>query len=201
MSFAAAIMTPLALLLPAPGGVQASRDPWDEPAGVSAIGQQEPEALHATAERPAIPDFVGWTVHVAVERFEPVPAQQVRIEQRMTIRITPRSEVTQRSMVVEVPDEAIGPRFVERKIGKCVKVAHISGVQADAGSRLLLFMNDRRIVSAMLERACRARDFYSGFYLSKSDDGKLCVARDTLQSRSGANCKLTQLRELVAIGD
>jgi hypothetical protein len=28
-------------------------------------------------------------------------------------------------------------------------------------------------------------------------DGRLCVDRDTLLSRSGMNCKLTRIRELV----
>ena len=88
-------------------------------------------------------------------------------------------------------------RFIERNIGRCVPVSGISGVQPDAGNRLLLFMRDRRVVSAMLERACRARDFYSGFYVERTPDGQLCVDRDTLLSRSGANCKLTRIRQLI----
>lgn len=197
MSFAAAIMTPLALVLSAPGGVEAP----DEIAVLADLAVQQPHVEQATPDRPAASEFTGWGLQVVVHSFEPAPAQQVRIEQRMTIRITPRRQSTQPNMLVELPNQAIGPRFVERKIGKCVKVERISGVQSDSGNRLLLFMNDRRIVSAMLERACRARDFYSGFYLSKSDDGKLCIARDTLQSRSGANCKLTQLSELIQVRD
>jgi hypothetical protein len=49
----------------------------------------------------------------------------------------------------------------------------------------------------MLNRACRARDFYSGFYVERASDGRICVDRDTLLSRSGANCKLTRIRQLV----
>ena len=86
-------------------------------------------------------------------------------------------------------------------MGKCLAVSGIAGVQSGGGSRLILFMRDRRIVSASLERACRARDFYSGFYLSQSEDGRLCVDRDTLLSRSGANCKLTRLRQLVEVDE
>lgn len=200
MSFATAMLTPLALLLPAPGGVAPlAEPPFAAPAGVSQ--PPEPQAARATSQLPEANRSAGWSMHIVVQQFEPDAAHQVRIEQRMTIRISPQGESSQRNMFVELPDQAIGPRFVERKIGECVKVARISGVQTDVGNRLLLFMSDRRIISAMLERACRARDFYSGFYLSKSEDGKLCVARDTLQSRSGANCKLTKLRELVEIGD
>jgi hypothetical protein len=201
MSFATAIMMPLALLLPALGDVEPPRDLSVQAASIPGGERQEPQAERATSERPEAREFVGWSLHLGAQDFEPDAAQQVRIEQRMTIRIAPRGESTQRSMFVELPGHAISPRMVERKIGKCVKVARISGVQTDTGNRLLLFMNDRRIISAMLERACRARDYYSGFYLSKSNDGELCVARDTLQSRSGANCKLTQIRELVEVAE
>jgi len=201
MGFAAAIMTPLALLLPAPGGADTAGGYMFETVAGPAGDVREDAAAAAVPEHPQGPESVGWSIHVEMLAFEPEPARQVRIEQRMTIRITPRSETSQPSMFVELPDRAIGPRFVERKIGECVKASRITGVQTDVGNRLLLFMSDRTIVSAMLERSCRSRDFYSGFYLEESKDGKLCVARDTLQSRSGANCKLTQIRQLVEVGN
>ena len=92
-------------------------------------------------------------------------------------------------------------RYQERKIGKCVSVDDIAGVQTGSGDRLVLFLRDRRMVSARLEKACRARDFYSGFYLERSKDGKLCIERDKLQSRAGANCEVDRLRELVPVDD
>lgn len=81
----------------------------------------------------------------------------------------------------------------------CVPIKGINGVQPGSGNRLVLFMADRRMVSARLEKSCRARDFYSGFYLERNEDGKLCVSRDKLQSRSGTSCELTRMRELVAV--
>jgi hypothetical protein len=119
----------------------------------------------------------------------------------MTIRISPRPSPVRPNMLVDLPGREISPRFLERKIGKCLPVSGIAGVQPNGGSRLLLFMRDQRIVSAELERACRARDFYSGFYLSRSTDGRLCVDRDTLLSRSGANCRLSRIRQLVETDD
>lgn len=86
-------------------------------------------------------------------------------------------------------------------MGKCVSVAGIAGVQPRRGNRLVLFMRDQRIVAADLERACSARDFYSGFYVERSEDGMLCVDRDRLQSRTGARCKLSRLRQLVAVNE
>jgi hypothetical protein len=62
-------------------------------------------------------------------------------------------------------------------------------------------MRDRRVVSASLERSCSARDYYSGFYVERNSDGQICVRRDSLLSRSGANCKLTRLRQLVDTGN
>ena len=122
-------------------------------------------------------------------------AEQVRIEQRVTIRIAPRMVLA--TPLVSTPEEDAAPRFDERKMGKCVAVGGIAGVQIGGDDKLMLFMRDQRIVSATLEKACSARDFYSGFYIERSADGMLCVDRDTLQSRTGANCSLRRLRQLV----
>lgn len=123
---------------------------------------------------------------------------QVRIEQRVIVRIAPRSPLPRTSLMAEFPPQpAAPPRLIERKMDDCVSVASISGVQTNGNDRLILHLRDRRMVSAHLERSCRARDFYSGFYVEKNDDGRLCVKRDKLQSRSGANCEVEQLRQLV----
>ena len=102
-------------------------------------------------------------------------------------------------MFDSLPNSTTAPRFEERRIGKCLPVSGIAGVQTNGEEGLLLYLRDRRMVSASLERSCRSRDFYSGFYVARNGDGRLCVDRDSLQSRSGANCKLTRIRELVEI--
>lgn len=126
---------------------------------------------------------------------------QVRIEQRVTVRIVPQSRVSRQSLMAEIPQPPQPTRFEERKIGKCVAIDNIAGVQTGSGDRLVLYLRDRRMVSARLEKACRSRDFYSGFYLERNKDGMLCVDRDKLQSRAGANCELNRLRELVPASD
>ncbi len=142
-----------------------------------------------TASSPASP------ISQQGESFRPVNQQQVRIEQRITIRVAPRT-VMATPLVAEIDSEA-SPRFDERKMGKCVAVSGIAGVQIGGDDKLMLFMRDQRIVSATLEKACSARDFYSGFYIERSADGMLCVDRDKLQSRTGANCSLRRLRQLI----
>jgi len=53
-------------------------------------------------------------------------------------------------------------------MGRCVAVQRIAGVGTSNENRLLLFMSDRRIVSARLEKSCKPEDFYSGFYVERN---------------------------------
>jgi len=126
-------------------------------------------------------------------------ARQVRIEQRVIIRISPARRAARQSMLAQLPQQARAQRFEEKRIGGCVEVSGIAGVETDSGNRLLLFLRDRRIVSLNLEKACRARDFYSGFYVERNKDGKVCVDRDKLHSRNGAKCEIDRMRQLVAV--
>lgn len=125
--------------------------------------------------------------------------QQVRIEQRVVIRITPQPSAARQNLLAEMPQRASTTRFEERGKEKCVPLEDIAGVQTGSGNRLVLFMRDRRMLSVNLEKSCRARDFYSGFYVEKSKDGRLCVSRDKLQSRTGASCAVEVMRELVEV--
>lgn len=126
-------------------------------------------------------------------------AQQVRIEQRVTIRISPQRQSNRNALLARLPQRGLTTTFEEVEMERCVPMSGISGVQTGTGNRLLLFLRDERIVSINLERTCRARDFYSGFYIERSEDGQLCVGRDELLSRSGAKCEVERMRELVAV--
>lgn len=128
-------------------------------------------------------------------------SRQVRIEQRVIIRITPQRQSTRSDLLARLPQRGLNTRYEEREIDRCLAVSGISGVQTGNGNRLLLFLNDQRIVRVNLERACRARDFYSGFYIERNEDGQLCVDRDELQSRSGAKCEVEGMHQLVAVNE
>lgn len=143
---------------------------------------------------------------VADERPGALPeddvAQQVRIEERVIIRIAPSAPATREGLRALLPRRPAGQaNFQEEKLDGCIPVAAIAAVQPAEQNRLLLFMRDRRVLSAALERACSAEDFYSGFYVERRDDGQLCSRRDKLQSRAGASCRVTQLNRLVAVRD
>ncbi len=124
--------------------------------------------------------------------------QQVRIERRVIVRISPRTPPDRNELLAQLPQREVATRFEEREMDKCLAVDRIAGVQTGSGNRLLLFMRDAGIVSVNLEKACRARDFYSGFYVEQSADGKLCAERDKLQSRSGVTCEVERMMRLVA---
>ena len=127
--------------------------------------------------------------------------RQVRIEQRVVVRIAPQSASSRRSLLADLPQRAVAPQFEEGGKEKCVALDGIAGVQTGSGNRLVLFLRDRRMISVNLEKSCRARDFYSGFYVEKNKDGRLCVERDKLQSRTGARCEVDTMRELVEVRD
>lgn len=181
MNPAAALLAPFLWLLPALSG-----------APLPDSAEDRPEAA-ALSHPPA-----GWDA--AIEAAQPQNAQQVRIEQRVTVRIGPRPLPMPLGPAMfdsGFDGGAPGPRFTERKLGKCVAVAGIAGVQSAPGNRLLLLMRDRRLVTASLRKGCNSRDFYSGFLVSQSGDGMICVKRDSLLSRSGASCQVEGFRQLV----
>lgn len=190
MSLVSVLLFPLALMWPAAAAV----DPEMAAADMRRDDAGEARLLD---EAPALPyDFT------LLGSVSPEDSWQIRIEQRMTIRIAPRAPMRMLpDTPVSMPGERPDHEFEERKMGDCVPVRGIAGVQPERGNRLLFFMRDRRMVSAQLDRSCRAKDFYSGFYLSSSSDGKLCVKRDQLLARSGMSCRLTGLRELVEVDD
>ncbi len=123
---------------------------------------------------------------------------QIRIEQRVVIRVSPRRPA-RRNLTADAPRRSSAPtRLVERKIGKCIQMKSIGAVQPTRDNRLMLYMRDQRLIAANLEKACNARDYYQGFYVEPSKDGKLCIDRDKLQSRTGVKCELSRLRQMVA---
>jgi hypothetical protein len=149
---------------------------------------------------------------MAVDQRQPVeraplpvaePAEQVSIEQRVTIRINPRPAPMPNinNFVTEGADMDGEPRFVERKAGKCLQLGAIAGVQPLDNDRLLLILRDNRLFTAKLSKGCQAREFYSGFIVKRNADGQVCVNRDELLSRSGSSCQVSGFHLLVDSGD
>ena len=124
---------------------------------------------------------------------------QVRIERRVTVRISPRSRAPRQNLTADLEQAPQPVPYEEGWNTECVSINSIAGVQTGSGDRLVLYLRDRRMISARLEKSCRARDFYSGFYVERGDDGNICINRDKLLSRAGAKCELNRMRELIPI--
>ncbi|QWC55862.1 hypothetical protein F7D01_01050 [Erythrobacter sp. 3-20A1M] len=188
MTTFAAFLAPLVFLLPAaPFSGHAETDETDAPGFA-----KSPEAR---ADEPTPP--ANRFPLSAVLRPD---AHQVRIEQRITIRISPRTPEMQ-SAVAEIQRRQRNTRWEERKTSGCIPMASLVGVRVNGADQLLLYTRDRSMFTARLEGSCSARDFYSGFYVEPNKDGKLCIRRDRLQSRNGASCQIAHLGRLVPVSD
>lgn len=198
MNFKAVLLTPIALLLPA--AALAALPQFGSPAEVTRPAQLTPQP-----EAEPEPGFdIGQisAFRTIVDSFRAQAQQQVRIEQQITIRITPHPAPVQQNILSQLPQRAPAPnRIVERNMGKCVPTSGIAGVQISGDNRLIFYLRDQRVAAVTLERACSARDYYSGFYVQRTSDGQICVNRDTLQSRTGAACKVSRLKQLVEVGN
>jgi hypothetical protein len=186
-----AFAAPFALMLPL---VAEAVDVADPPASAGEPSAPQSDAPHAAG------DAGPRDINPLVALRQSSSANQVRIEQRVVIRIAPAPAAPRQSLTADLTQRASPPRFEERGKEKCLGLGTIAGVQTGSGNRLVLFLRDRKMVSVGLEKACRARDFYSGFYVEKNKDGQLCVSRDKLQSRTGARCEIETMRQLVAVG-
>ena len=192
-----AYAAPLALMLPVFGQ------------GASIVSGEPTEDGQPTAQTSSAPDYDAppegpySPAHPVVSPLDAFHSGQtigqVRIEQRVIIRISPQRRTTRNSLLARLPQRGLTTRYEEREMDRCLPVNRIAGVQTGNGNRLLLFLSNQQIVSLNLERACRAREFYSGFYIERNEDGQLCVDRDQLQSRSGAKCDVERMMELVAV--
>ena len=198
MASLAIILSPLLLFAasaadrPVADGVSVERPAHQEQETISRLTEEA-----ARRQSQASPGAAPWWVRFAPD-FRAPTANQVRIERRVIVRISPRAVPAQSFAPATVQTRA-PVRFVSRPMEDCVPVSAIAGVRADTGNRLLLYLRDRRLASAQLERACSARDYYSGFYFEPNDDGRLCIDRDRLLSRTGARCSLSNMAQLVPV--
>jgi hypothetical protein len=117
---------------------------------------------------------------------------QVRSEQRVIIRLpsrpAPGAAKNGRSGTVE---------YKEKKIGKCILMDRLIASRPGPKETLELATRDGNLIRAYLGDGCLAREFYAGAYVERSADGKLCVDRDLLHARTGAQCEIDKLRVLV----
>jgi hypothetical protein len=136
----------------------------------------------ATGEPGLLPDpsFAGW--------------YQVRSEQRIIIRLPSRpASGTGAGRSTQQEPAA----YKEEKVGKCILMDRLIASRPGPKESLELATRDGHLIRAYLGDGCLAREFYAGAYVERSTDGKLCVDRDLLHARTGAQCEIDKFRVLV----
>lgn len=171
-------------------------------AGAANAGDTAVTNRAAKTVRVAAPLIDMWSMRSALAVFlERQTVRQVRIERRVVVRISPQTMAARQELSAQMFERELAGRYAEKRMGTCLPLEGIAAVQTGSGNRLVLFLRDQRMVSLSLEKTCRARDFYSGFYVERHQDGRLCVDRDRLQSRTGVQCGVARLRQLVVAED
>ncbi len=134
--------------------------------------------VSATAE-------VGWGQPVAANGWFKIDfGYQRRQQERVIIRIPPKP--------------APAPvKWKEQKIGKCILMNRLVGSRPGPKESLEILTSDGNVIRAYLGDGCLAREFYAGAYVERSADGKLCIDRDLLHARTGAQCEIDKFRLLV----
>ena len=102
-------------------------------------------------------------------------------------------------IIVRVP--RLGPpppqiTWKEKRGPKCIAARELAGALVSAPDAVDLVLTGNRRVRAKLDDSCEALDFYSGFYLKPSPDGKICADRDAIRARSGTSCQIDAFRTL-----
>ncbi|MGQ2975190.1 MAG: hypothetical protein ACT6QT_05815 [Sphingopyxis sp.] len=137
----------------------------------------------------------------------PTPEQvssfwQVVIEQQLIIRVpAQRSQLNNFAAGPSMSKRATELPVVwkEKKAPKCVSMRNILGMQAVQRDSIDIITRQKQRLRAQLNRGCRALDFYAGFYMQGSKDGKLCEDRDQIHARTGAKCEIDKFKLMVPV--
>lgn len=113
--------------------------------------------------------------------------------------------IVREQIIVRVPVRAreVAPvsliRWREGRGPKCLDASQIVGATLLSESSVDLILRDNRRIRARLSSRCPALDYYYGFYIRPTADGKVCAERDIIRSRMGGQCGIKRFRSLTAV--
>jgi hypothetical protein len=110
---------------------------------------------------------------------------QLLVRERVTVRIPMRQS---RGPLADL--------WRERKADRCIALDQIGGAAIARQNSVDFILRGGRRVRAKLENSCPSLDFYSGFYLRPTADGRICADRDSIHSRAGGECTIDRFRQL-----
>lgn len=113
---------------------------------------------------------------------------QLTIRQRIVIRVP------------AAPAPPVQPvqrlRWKEKGGPKCIPANGLAAAAVFKADAVDLMMRGGKRLRALLDDECPALDFYRGFYIMPSDDGKICAGRDMIHSRAGGKCGIEKFKSL-----
>jgi hypothetical protein len=113
--------------------------------------------------------------------------------------------VRHRQIIIRVPS-AIRPaapagaasliKWRESRGPDCIAATRLMGATLLRQNSVDLILRDNSRVRARLQRRCPALDYYRGFYINATEDGRICADRDSIRSRAGGECQIDDFRTL-----
>lgn len=105
-------------------------------------------------------------------------------------------------VIIRVPTRAPAPparpiKWKEKKGPRCIVLGTLAAAAVTKPDSVDLIMRGGTRLRARLDRSCPALDFYSGFYIKPTRDGRICADRDTIHARSGGQCEINTFKTLV----
>jgi hypothetical protein len=107
--------------------------------------------------------------------------------------------IKRQQVIVRVPRRQVAQAPIEwreKKGPRCIPMNALGGAAVTKPSSVDFMLRGGTRVRARLERECPALDYYSGFYISPTADGRICADRDAIHARSGGECQITRFRTL-----
>jgi len=95
-----------------------------------------------------------------------------------------------------LPPGAALIRWRESRGPRCIAASRVLGATLLSQDSVDLILRDNSRVRAHLQRRCPALDYYRGFYIDTTADGRICADRDSIRSRVGGECEIEQFRAL-----
>lgn len=115
-----------------------------------------------------------------------VELAQLTFRSRIVVRV-------QTSQLAMVPLAALR----EKKGPKCIGMGDILAAAVVARSSVDLVLRGGYRMRVRFAANCPGLDYYSGFYIAPTADGKLCADRDVVRDRAGGECEIDKFRQLV----
>lgn len=125
----------------------------------------------------------------AGETVSAVRMAQMVIERRVVIRVAPHAQ--------RARNQEAFRDWREKSAPNCFQINTLAGIMISKPDSIDMVLRGGQLVRARLEKGCPSIDFYSGFYLKPTRDGRLCEDRDLIHSRTGGACEIDRFKTLV----